>query len=266
MRNFSKKPLVEAIMEIKFSTTDEPLPSNRKAGELIPFEVDPNFKIFFARFYDLVISNNLYPEYHKLPQAEIPEELAMHIVQHRFTSEGGNWPLVQLGPGVITLNETDNYCWNDFSRRAIEIFEILNTVHPKREDLKITHVTLRYINALPFSDEQDIVEFLNENMKLNINFDDELLNKTNLNKSSDVFRLTNTFRSEDPECLFVNSIDIGEKDDSKAIIWELFCRSKTNRISAKSLNEFELWLDGAHKIIDRWFMETVKGNLEKGFD
>lgn len=266
MRNFSKKPLVEAVLEIQFSTNQAEIPKLQQTGQLFPFVVDSNFKIFFARFYDRVVSNNLYPEYYQLPHSEIPEELAMHIVQHRFTSTDNRWPMVQLGPGILTLNETSDYNWNDFSQRAKELFSILCEVHPKKEEIKISNITLRYINAIPVNNEEDIYTFLKDNMKINIEFNEDILNSANVQQSSDMIRLTNTFNSSDPESLFINNIDLGEHNGVKSIIWEIICRNRPDSVFPTSLIDFELWLDGAHRIIDRWFMETVKGKLEKGFD
>ncbi|WP_367363325.1 TIGR04255 family protein [Mesotoga sp.] len=37
--------------------------------------------------------------------------------------EQESWPLVQLGPGIITLNATEDYSWDDFSYRIDRLIE-----------------------------------------------------------------------------------------------------------------------------------------------
>ena len=43
---------------------------------------------------------------HVLPES-VPVPLSMHFVRHRFRKSKDGWPLVQVGPGIVTLNETN---------------------------------------------------------------------------------------------------------------------------------------------------------------
>ncbi len=100
--SLKNKPLLEAILEIKWALS----PHSENIGN----GTDPHYKILLGRMFDKISdTGGLYPIHEELPAARIPDEFAGHIVQHRFLVEAGGWPLIQLGPGILTLNETENY-------------------------------------------------------------------------------------------------------------------------------------------------------------
>lgn len=66
------KPLVEAIFELQWEL--------EARGE--GFEVDPHIKLLIGRMYDRLEDEYPFPE--PLPLATMPDEIAPHIVRHRF--------------------------------------------------------------------------------------------------------------------------------------------------------------------------------------
>jgi len=98
----SKKPLVEAIFELRWKL-QEPTPG---------IKIDPNYKLLVGGIYDKIRQS--YPFYEQLPTSALPDEIAAYVVQHRFRKATDGWPLVQIGPGVITVNDTEGYTWDDF--------------------------------------------------------------------------------------------------------------------------------------------------------
>lgn len=83
------KPLVEAILEVKWALTS-PTPG---------VQIDPHYKILLGRLYDKVCEQ--YPEHEQLPTATVPDEIVGHTVQHRFRYAPNDWPLIQVGPGIF---------------------------------------------------------------------------------------------------------------------------------------------------------------------
>ena len=63
----------------------------------------------------------------------MPDEFTPHIVHHRFRVSPDGWPLLQVGPGVFTVNDTANYRWTEFEKR-------INDAVPPGTNL-ILHVT-----------------------------------------------------------------------------------------------------------------------------
>lgn len=95
--NLANPPLVEALVEVRWEL-DSPAPG---------VSLDPNYKILLGRFYDRVRAD--YPFHEQLPMSLAPDELTGYQVQHRFRLAADAWPLVQLGPGILSLNDTAAY-------------------------------------------------------------------------------------------------------------------------------------------------------------
>ena len=99
------KPLVEAIFELRWELEEQ----------VSGAKTDPHYKILIGRMYDRVKDD--YPYHEELPTATIPDEIAGYIIQHRFRKDKDMWPLIQVGPGIVTLNDTEGYVWDDFEER-----------------------------------------------------------------------------------------------------------------------------------------------------
>ena len=87
-------PLIEAILEVRWQLQQQ------APG----VAVDPKYKLLVGRLYDRLSRD--YPFYEPLPTASMPDEMLGYVVQHRFRTADGAWPLVQVGPGLVTLNDT----------------------------------------------------------------------------------------------------------------------------------------------------------------
>src|SRR3990170_3561524 len=137
-KGLKNKPLVEAILEVRWQLQ----------GALPGPQTDPHYKFLLGRLFDRMLKD--YPEHEQLPTANIPDEMVAHVVQHRFRVAANSWPLVQVGPGIFTVNSTADYKWEDFRLRVLAAIEKLYEAHPKVGDLKITNLILRYIDAVDF--------------------------------------------------------------------------------------------------------------------
>lgn len=135
-RELTNKPLVEAILEIRWALNPQ-----ENGGD-----VDPHYRLLLGRLFDRLQSD--YPEHEQLDAARLPDDLAGHVVQHRFRAAKDDWPLVQLGPGVFTVNDTSRYKWEDFEKRVVEAKNKLFESYPNPEKLKIESISLRYIDAV----------------------------------------------------------------------------------------------------------------------
>src|SRR3972149_1757610 len=102
----------------------------------------------------------------------MPDEMLGYVVQHRFRLAENRWPLVQVGPGVVTLNETENYEWDDFEVRSGQLINCLFAAYPDApHSLTITNLQLRYIDAIRFEfDRDNIFEFMADKLKINLVF------------------------------------------------------------------------------------------------
>jgi len=97
-------PLIEVIFEMRWELV-----------EIAPMQlIDPNYKLMLGQLFERL--KDTYPYYEQLPASSIPDEAATYIVQHRFRKDKDKWPLVQVGPGIVTLNNVEQYSWRILKR------------------------------------------------------------------------------------------------------------------------------------------------------
>lgn len=204
------KPLVEAIFELRWEL-QEPASG---------MKIDPHYKILIGRIYDRV--KDEYPFHEPLPTATIPDEIAGYVVQHRFRKDKDKWPLIQIGPGIITLNDTEGYIWEDFEKRLYHLLEILFDAYPNAEtDLKISWALLRYIDAVDFNyEEENIFSFLSSNLKIYIDIYKKLFEDTGVKDLPLGFDLRFSFPATKPEGAIHLRFVRGKRKNKDALIWE----------------------------------------------
>jgi uncharacterized protein (TIGR04255 family) len=201
-----------------------------------------------------------------LPSANLPDELVGHAVQHRFRVRSSEWPLIQVGPGVLTLNETQKYTWSDFGMRAKKAIDRLIEAHPSAGELRIESVVLRYIDAVEFDYRaDDPLGFLREKLKLNVSLPERLFAGTEVDRRPTAVSWQATFPCKDPKGEVHLSFATGQKDGRPAIFWETTVRSSGD--ATPSLPDaFPAWLDAAHRITDKWFFTLIEGDLHRRFE
>ena len=253
------KPLVEAIFELRWELYEQ-LPTGEK--------IDPYYKVLFGGIYNKLRGD--YPLVEPLPAADIPERFSGYIVQHRFRGRADNWPLIQVGPGVVTLNDTAGYIWETFRERALQLVEALFEIHPRAEELVISKAMLRYIDGIEFDYEQtDIFGFLKEQMKTELCLFPKLFEDTGVEKTPEAFDMRFSFPSTSPNGVVLLRIARGTKknDDTvaNALIWETIVDSSGEN-SPSSKEMFPEWIDQAHELTDDWFFKIIAGELERRFE
>ncbi len=154
--DLKSKPLIEALLEVRWSVDSVPGP-------------DPHYQLLIGRLYDRLQSE--YPFHQPLEVAQLPTEIAAQagVVQHQLRAAPEGWPIIQIGPGIMTVNVTSDYTWADFGSRCRNAVERLFEVHPSSKELQVASTTLRYIDAIDFDWAADnVLEFLREKMKVNV--------------------------------------------------------------------------------------------------
>ncbi len=249
------KPLVEVILEIKWAL--KVLTPNTS--------IDPHYKLLMGRLYDRLAPD--YPAHEQLPSSMLPEEIAGYIPQHRFRVAADQWPLIQLGPGLLTLNETDKYVWSEFQNRAIEVVRRLYDAHPKTDEFRINSLQLRYVDAVNFDYyNNDIFAFLHEKLKINVNLPEALFNGTHIQQQPNNLNWISSFRCDNP----IGQISIrfatgSNGNGSPIIIWETVIQSTDDDVPVMQ-DDFAEWLEAAHRKTDYIFFTLIKGDLEDEFN
>ena len=249
------KPLVEAIFELRWEL-QEPTPG---------MKIDPHYKMLVGRIYDRV--NTEYSYHEQLPTATIPDEIAGYVVQHRFRKDKDKWPLIQIGPGIVTLNDTDGYLWEDFERRISYVLDTLFETYPDAKNtLEVNKLLLRYIDAVDFDyGKNNIFCFLREKMHVNIDVPEKLFENTGVSNLPLDFDLRFSFPSTRTKSTINLRFVRGKSKDVEALIWETMVGS-VREDTPKAKEQITIWVKEAHDLTDDWFFKLIEGELLRRFE
>jgi uncharacterized protein (TIGR04255 family) len=248
------KPLVEAIFELRWNLES-------KEGT----EIDPQYKLLIGRIFDKILGD--YPDHVSLPSATIPDEFAAYVVQHQFRTSDKVWPLVQLGPGIVTLNETQGYVWSDFRQRIEKLLAALYQAYPNAENsLKFKQLLMRYIDAVDFDfDHDDIFSFLSSHLKTKAELHQKLFEDTGVQKSPTVLDLTFSFPCSNPKGAASLRLAKGLRNGNKpSLLWETHVHAVTPDVPPDPQSIMH-WLDAAHDLTHDWFFKMIDGPLHERF-
>lgn len=170
-------------------------------------------------------------------------------ISYQFWKEDKKWPVVQLGNGLLTVNETDkNYTWDKFYSMVEDCIEILEKSY--NEPLKINKVSLRYIDAvelpeMPFNEK---LNFINDN------FNFSLINKFEIPDSvQSGLHISQTYKIKDDSIInFVISNGLSNRRQP-AIVWQ----SQISKDNIKNKEEIFDWLRYGHDLVSDLFKNTV---------
>lgn len=250
------KPLVEAILELKWELK-EPMPG---------IKIDPQYKLLAGRLYDRVEKE--YPFHEALPTISIPDEISAYLIQHRFRKAKNKWPVIQLGQGIIALNDTEGYVWEDFRKRIIFVLNALLDAYPNgKTDLKFNGITLRYRDAIPFDFKNNVMDFLKNNMKLDVDISEKLFENTGIENVPVGLDVKISYRSTIPQGVICIRFTRGVSPsiNYEGLVWETLIQTPEGK-SLDSYDSIIEWIDKAHSLTDDWFFKIIEGDLERRFE
>jgi uncharacterized protein (TIGR04255 family) len=254
IQKLSKAPLKEAIFELRWKVKSDAVDS--------PI-MDPHSKIFVGELYSCLKEE--YPYHEQLPTVDIPDAIGENVVQHRFRKDKDIWPLIQVGPGIITLNDTSKYFWNDFAERISNLVKLVFEIHPASESLVFSGITLRYIDARDFDFEKsNILDFLSSQLKVNASIDENLLRDTPIDKYPLGIDLRFTYPLHQPRGVVHLRFARGLNDDNPSLIWETVVQSLGKDVPSKG-EDILRWANDAHTLTHGWFFKMITGDLLEEF-
>ena len=254
-------PLVEALLEIRWKL--------EKVGPDV--FVDPGYKLAAGRLYDRL--RERFGFINPLPLAEFPDEMSAFRAKIQFRKQRNGWPLVQLGPGVATLNFTSPYTWDDFEEAAQfvlpRLVEAYKGVGSEQGDagLSVIGAQLRYINAVALDWlQEDVLEFLNESLHTAVSLPDGICQSAFIGGPPASLTLQIGYPLRVPPGRGIVRLATGHKAQEPALIWEIVVHSE-NEDAPKltDLQTFWDWLGSAHDVIEDWFFTLIEGGLEARF-
>lgn len=251
-------PLVEAWLELRW-----------ELEQVVPtadFQRDPGFPIALGVFYSKI--RDRYPVKRDTQSVAAPLEMMPYVARHQFLQDGKNYPLLQLGPGVASVNFTDEYEWADFMKETEFLVESLAESYSDSEIVPAL-ATLRYRNAHDVQYfEKDLFSYAKQNLNTSIELPEQIpgfASEKKIPTSADLaftfdltkpkgtgtFRLTTGKRNRDQSQILVSQMEIasGGKDCPNFLDYQ----------------EFQPWLSDAHLVAHEWFFSMIEGNLSSEY-
>ncbi|MFC1806227.1 TIGR04255 family protein [Planctomycetota bacterium] len=247
-------PLVEAILEMRWELQQGNVPQAR---------VDPHYSLVLGKLHGKIDAE--YPFHERLPIALVPDELSAYKVKHRFRKAPHECPLVQIGPGVLTLNETTSYStYQTFRPRAESLLEAFLSVYP--EIPKFSMLLLRYIDAVDVDFHHESVwAFMLDKMGVPVDLPDAFFDDTGVRKQPQHFVWETAFPCEAPSGTATLRFATGERKGTPSLVWEQMLRSEGADVPDMP-GGFLDWLDGAHLLTESWFQTLIDGALRERFN
>jgi uncharacterized protein (TIGR04255 family) len=248
------KPLIEALVEIKWSV---------EQVANTPAQVDRAYPLFIGSLHERLRRD--YPTQQRLPAANVPDEFTPYVPKFQFRPGQDKWPVVQVGPGLVTLNMTDDYSWAKFQAEATRLWGELDATYRPYNDGKapsFSVFSLRFINQSPLNGLTPL-QFLREKLHIDISLPVNPHAKHVADEPESVI-LSVAFPMDHPGSAGTIQTAVGNSDGVPALRWELIVEANTDRDPA-AVSDFTNWLDLAHEAIEDWFLKMSRGDLYDSF-
>jgi uncharacterized protein (TIGR04255 family) len=248
------KPLVEAIFEVKWDL------AKPTTGQ-IESKLISDYKLLPGRLYDLLKDKYTYHEL--VFPAELPSELMPYQPQHRFRSGENAWPLVQLGLGVLTVNDTEGYLWRPFKSYCDEALTALHTIQGESGRSSYNLLALRYIDAIRIesNDPQDPIAFCSQLLHLPIAIPQDLF-LPGITETPNALKLQFSLPCTSPVGNASVALSTGRLKSDLAIILETLVKSEGDQTRSVDIGG---WLEQAHDVLSDWFVALTAGELHRRF-
>ncbi len=242
---FKNPPIIEALFELRWKVREE--------GEPPIMLIDKKFKFFPGRFYEYI--KNDYPEVEVLQNSRIPDDVDEFLPRFRFRKKPNSYPLIQIGPGIITINFDKNFTQERFFNTCLEVLKILFEV---LTDIELKEVILHYIDGFIFDYERNnAFHYLEENLSTYFKFNEDLFENTKINSIPIKFHLEANFHVEEPPGYFMCQFRSGKKriEKEKILLMDTIFRSFGEDLPKKE--ELDNWLYNADELIHNWFLKMI---------
>ncbi len=174
---------------------------------------------------------------------------------------------MQIGPGIITVNDTDRYERKDFEARTSKAVETLFSIYQDyKGSFEVNRTLLRYIDAVKLeSDSEEVLDFLKNKLKVSIELQDSLFQDTGIERKNPGLDLRLSFPCLEPKGRVHLRIFTGHKDKDKAIMWETMIESQGEDAPMTPI-DISKWIETADDIIHDWFFKLIEGDLLRRFE
>lgn len=257
---YANPPLVEVVVEIHWRIT--PL----QAGP--GMAIDPHYAAFAPAMADrlkdagFVISEELKP-------APLPIEFFGNVVATRHRKSPNAWPVIQVGPGVLTINMVPPYeGWKSFREIVGAALGHLFTSYPLAERyLNIASVQLRYIDA--FGSKHGFTgqfgKFLKENFEISIGLPNRIVDSAEAKDAIESLLEVRVPLRNPAASVGIVKVAPGIVGEQVAMVAEFSVTVSADGAVPREPVAILNWLDSAHSVVRDWFISTPRPQLLETF-
>lgn len=241
-----KAPLQEVIFEARWQLIPDPSGKNW---------IDPLFSFALGKFQNLV--KNEFPFHVEKFPNDLPHQLMAYQTMYQFWKSEKKWPVLQIGPGVLTVNDTDNnYIWDDNYLPLIQ--RTLRHLEQAYDSIRFQQYSLRYIDVVDvedygFNSWQDFVH-----SHVNFTFENQFNTRGELSS----LQFNQVFEVPEVGQLSVAFSNGLNKKKKPTFIWQI---GVLQREAAADTVALEKWLDKAHDCTSEIFKEFCKKDFYASF-
>jgi len=255
-RVLKNKPLEEAIFVLKWE-----LKKNIEDQSDEEYVSDPSFKLLIGRFWEKI--KEQFPHFEELDASETSYDFGTFVPQFKFSKTPDKYPFVMLGPGIISVHDSEDYVWNTFEQQIFLIVNAFHQSYPKPEEILIVDMYLRYADAIIFDfQKENVLEFLRDQMKVDISINNSVFQNTGVYPVPQGFDVRFSFFSEDPKSVTHLRFSRGGEKGEK-IMWETVVQ--VYQKIPQNEDEIKSWATQAHELADILFFNTIEGKLLERF-
>ncbi len=245
MGKLPKAPLQEAIFEIRWQL--EPDAGGRQL-------IDPDYAFALGKFQD-ALKDDFPHHVAKFPQ-DIPHQLLNYQTMHQFWRKDKQWPVVQLGPGIATVNDTEqNYDWQKTYLQNIK--QTLGALEKSYGQIIFNSLTLRYIDVVRVEDyDFDNWRGFIQN-HVNFRFD----NLFNTRGELAGFNFEQSFNLNELGFLNISFTNSENNKKEDVFIWQ----TAVTKQGTVPQSKVQSWLNRAHECTSGLFKEICKKEFYDSF-
>jgi len=248
-------PLVEVIFELRWE-----IETDQQTGRMR----DPSYPMMYGRLYELLKKD--FPEVEDLPSVQAHPESTPFVPRHRMRREKNGYPLMQVGPGILTLNQSKGYSWIKYRELVLRLVEAVTDLFPPGTiPLNFIKSELRYVNGIRFDmARENPLAFLAEKLHMKIELDAELFERNAIHERPNTVGFNVAYALEKPMGNLGISANLGQFEGKPAYIFQTAIQT-FGELTPPELSAFTPWLEEAHDVAESCFQVFCKGSLMEKF-
>lgn len=248
-------PVIETIFELRWE-----IENDQQTGRM----KDPSYPMMYGSLYERLKKD--FPIIEDLPSVQAHPETTPYVPRHRMRKERNGYPLVQVGPGIITVNMAKGYSWTSFRALILRVLESVIDLYPNNSlPLNFVKSELRYVNGIRFDiARENPLTFLAEKMHMKMELDPEVFELNSINDRPNAVGLNLSYVLDKPMGHLGISANLGQFEGKPAFIQQTVIQS-FGELAPSDVAGFTPWLEEAHAVAESCFQVFSKGELMEKF-